>query len=258
MSSWQLPADLWEKVRQIVRHEMSSFARSGFLRNASITGGAGLSIRDGGKITFSGGGGIEVLDGGDIIVQGGTVRITTAGDLVIDPDGAAQSSDFVAGATGWRLTGDSAEFNDLILRGGIIGNDALANPVDIAGAGDSQSGFSVTTTATLYAQAALTVPEGYTRAIIQALATATAANTSADADFLYVRAVINAAGGGENYARVAANGYGTAAATAIRTLTGLVGGQSIPVGCRLRTNNGSWPAFTGNISNIDAIAIFLR
>lgn len=40
------PPGLWERVRKIAAEEVAKFMRSGFLRNASITGG-GLSIRGG-------------------------------------------------------------------------------------------------------------------------------------------------------------------------------------------------------------------
>lgn len=44
-----VPAGLWERVRKIAAEEVARFARSGFLRNARISGGAGLTVADGGK-----------------------------------------------------------------------------------------------------------------------------------------------------------------------------------------------------------------
>src|SRR5690349_15997908 len=57
----------------------------------------------------------------------GTLQVD--GDLVVK-DGEVRSSNYVAGVSGWRLRPDGTiEMNDAQIRGGIIGNDALTNPV---------------------------------------------------------------------------------------------------------------------------------
>lgn len=60
-----------ELIRQEVEAGIARYARSGPLRNASITGGAGLSIQDGGSLN---------VDGGDVNVDGG-------GDVNVGPGG---------------------------------------------------------------------------------------------------------------------------------------------------------------------------
>ncbi|MDP5182185.1 hypothetical protein QOZ88_06010 [Blastococcus sp. BMG 814] len=48
-----------ELARQIAREEVAKFARSGFLRNASISGGDGLTIKDGGALRLETAAGVE-------------------------------------------------------------------------------------------------------------------------------------------------------------------------------------------------------
>jgi hypothetical protein len=49
------PPGLLERIRKITQEEVAKFARSGFLRNASITGGQGLTVKGDGGITIDGG-----------------------------------------------------------------------------------------------------------------------------------------------------------------------------------------------------------
>ncbi|WP_158544445.1 hypothetical protein [Blastococcus sp. TBT05-19] len=49
------PPGLGERIRQIAADEVAKFMRSGLLRNASISGGKGLTVKGGGGITVDGG-----------------------------------------------------------------------------------------------------------------------------------------------------------------------------------------------------------
>lgn len=82
------PPGLWERVRKIAADEVAKFMRSGFLRNASITGG-GLTIRGGGSLKVmhpeSRGGGLGVYFGDTVSAITGNYQGT--GLLVQDPAG---------------------------------------------------------------------------------------------------------------------------------------------------------------------------
>lgn len=153
-------------------------------------------------------------------------------------------------AGGFNVTGT------LGLPSGIITNDALAAPVVISQAGISQNNFATTTTATVYATATVTVPAGYSKADVQCMVVAGAANSTAALDYIYVAASINGIAGAETpQTAVASGGYASAAANGTRTLTGLNGG-TITVGCQVRTGT-AWAANTSNIANMNA-AVFFR
>lgn len=179
------------------------------------------------------------------------------GDLIID-QGEVQSENYVAGSTGWALkpTGD-AEFSSLTLRSGIIGNDALASPADFGASGTSATGFGLTSTPTDRAASTIGVPSGYTRAIVMCTVDATAVNTVLSG-LLMLSANINGTRGGENSGAPGPNSYyANASASAIRTLTGLSGGN-ITVAATVHCDAGTWAADTHNIANCNAIAVFLR
>lgn len=78
-----------EQIRQMIRQEIGAFARSGSLRNTSISGGAGLTIRDGGTLRIS----YPEEQGGGAAVFYGRLRgaidgtYTGTGMLVLGPDG---------------------------------------------------------------------------------------------------------------------------------------------------------------------------
>ena len=89
--------------------------------------------------------------------------------------GGIRSADFdgdletgTTGTTGWGLSGSTggAIFNSVTLRDGIIGNDALTDPVVPASFFTDASGVTLSTTSTGYARSTITVPAGFTRAVV--------------------------------------------------------------------------------------------
>lgn len=145
----------------------------------------------------------------------------------------------------------------LSLPAGIIDNDALSSPLQPGSAGLTDSNFAVMTAPTVRAQASIAVPAGYSRAMVMNGVAAGATNNSASHDFLYVAASINGTGGGETLTTVYTGTYGSASAWAIRTLTGLNGGN-ITVETRVRSGNAAWAASVANSANTNALALFLR
>ncbi|MGY4543130.1 hypothetical protein ACVWY0_003058 [Arthrobacter sp. UYNi723] len=140
---------------------------------------------------------------------------------------------------------------------GIIGNAALAAPVSPGSAGLTQQNFATTTAGATYAQASITVPAGYTQALVMNGVSAGATNSGTASDFIYIAASINGTSGGEQPAQTLAGAYGSGSAFAIRTLTGLTGG-SITVECKIRTGSGVWAAATGNTASVNALVLFLK
>ena len=103
---------------------------------------------------------------GGLTVAGGTLTVE-GGKLVVDGAGIAESGNYVPGSAGWALQPNgNAEFNDLTLRGGIIGNDALTAPVVPNSFFTDDTGLSLTTSSRTYASTAIAVPAGYSRAVV--------------------------------------------------------------------------------------------
>lgn len=50
-----IPPDLWARIDQMIDRKVAALARSGMLRNASISGGTGLTVGGGGNLTVDGG-----------------------------------------------------------------------------------------------------------------------------------------------------------------------------------------------------------
>lgn len=134
-------------------------------------------------------------------------------------------------------------------------NKIIDEQVDIGSVGKSSTGFTPTSTATNYAVSNITVPDGYTRAIVLAAVDATAEG-SGGVGYLELQAVIAGTAGGSARQSPNVNTYlASASASAIRTLTGLAGG-TISVGARISAN-GTWTS-ASSIANCNAIAVFLR
>ncbi|MEV7472217.1 hypothetical protein AB0N33_00705 [Pseudarthrobacter oxydans] len=146
----------------------------------------------------------------------------------------------------------------LSLPAGIIGNDALTDPLVISTSGVSQNNFATSTGATAYASATVTIPDGYSRADVQCMVVGGAINSTATGDYLYVASSINGVAGGETpQAAAASGGYASAAANGIRSLTGLAGG-TITVACQIRSGGAAWTASTSNFANMNAVIFFRR
>lgn len=74
------PPGLWERVRQIASEEVAKFAKSGFLRNARISGGNGLTVERGSRLI------VEHPDGRRMLLAG-AYSSSAAYNL---PDGSQQ------------------------------------------------------------------------------------------------------------------------------------------------------------------------
>lgn len=146
----------------------------------------------------------------------------------------------------------------LTLQPGSIENDALANPVQMETSTNYLSNYEVGTVSTVRASLTLTVPNGFTQAVVIANPTGMAQNSTATADYLYVQAVIQGTPGGELYTSAGAGLAVGVASPVHMTLYGLTGGEEITVSVATRTGFATWAAAPGNQANIYATAIYLR
>lgn len=216
------------------------------------------TARTGNAMTINGAPGIVVKGGGQIELDGGDLNVTN-GDVVVS-GGNVQSGNFMAGSAGYRLRSNgNAEFNDITLRGGIVGNDALASPISPARAHAQATNFSLTTTAVQKASVSITVPSGYSRALALATISATAVNKWTGQDFFAGYADVNVAGSPGGYLAAAdgQSGYAIGIShTEIDLVTSL--GATIQFRAMLQSGSHSWAADPFNTVNLDALVLFLR
>lgn len=200
--------------------------------------------------------------------QGSASSFTRSGMNVIDA-GQVASDDFDGdlanrdpGTIGWALGSNLAAFGDLIVRPRSIGDDSLSSLVRASFVGKSDGGFAVPVAGIKVASGSLTVPDGFTGALVTVTCNATAKNTDAATDYLYVSSSIIAGGwseatGGEAYAQAAASGYATASASGAGNFTGLTPGDVVTCAVRVRSAAG-WSAQGSNIANMNATILWFR
>lgn len=156
------------------------------------------------------------------------------------------------------INGPAKITGTLDLPAGIIGNDALANPIQMETSTNYLSNYAIGTTSTVRASLTLTVPPGFTQAVIIANPTGMGQNSTATADYLYVQAIIKGIPGGELYT-AAGPGLAVGVPSPVHmTLYGLTDGEEITVSVATRTGFATWAAAPGNQANIYATAIYLR
>ena len=160
------------------------------------------------------------------------------------------------------IGGNAAITGTLSLPSGIINNDALSSPVKPvwSHADSGASSFAVTTTMTNRATATVTVPTVYTQALIMAAGQASAVNTTASLDTLYVGVSINGTDppGWASGQDVGSSGFGGATSSVSGVITGLTGGGTFTIAARIRSAFAGWSANASNEANIDASVLFLR
>jgi hypothetical protein len=185
------------------------------------------------------------------------------GGIDVYGDGSIRSADFDGtgpedpGTTGWWLGGENAGavFNQLALREGIIGNDALANPVTFGQASSFQQGFESTTSDVLLAATSIPVPEGFTQAIVISTAYIGFFNTSGADTYLYVQTRIHNENAGEVPVYSNDGTWRGGTATKTKLLAGL--GSSITIASVIRSL-APMPYDASARTFVEALAIFVR
>lgn len=146
----------------------------------------------------------------------------------------------------------------------VPGGGALnATAVEFGSIGESALNFGLTTSWAVKTSDLIEIPIWADRMLMLATADAFVENTSAAADFAYLRVGIGSASGGSAVDAVAASAgghpdkYGSLAASAVAEVP-VTGGDLHIVVAEMRSSVGSWPATAGNIVNLNAIAIFRK
>ena len=181
-------------------------------------------------------------------------------------EGGIDSDNYVAGASGYSFGSDgNAEFNDLTLRGGIIGNDALTNPVKVSGVWQTASNFTVAVAWSTIISTDVTVPAGFTACTIQANGRVTAfynnAGTGSGVDYLYANMYVGAATSGYYPLAVTDNGgSGTNHVFRHAIFTSLTPGGTINFALQTSTGFNTWtsPSSPGNQATMGASISWYR
>lgn len=216
-----------DRLRQLER-KLDALIKGAPLRNASITEG-----------------GIRV--GGD-----GYIRSTNwDGTSIDDP-----------GTMGWALGGADgvAILNTLLLREGIIGNDALTSPLGWAWEQRTEMGFAISTSGELRGQADLVIPAGFTKVAAIVAVGAGAVNSRASSDFLYAEAMLNGTVASEMPTLATSGTWGDVYSVRVGVVEGLSGveGQSVPIAARVHAQNGGWAANSTNRVHVAALGLCFR
>lgn len=102
--------------------------------------------------------------------------------------GEVKSSNYTPGVSGWRMTDTGLEVNDITLRGGIVGNDALANPVTFGSGWDYEEGYGTPAGSWVtVATTSLTIPAGFTEMQFTAVGAANGLNNNGSTTNMYAR-----------------------------------------------------------------------
>jgi hypothetical protein len=180
------------------------------------------------------------------------------------PNGAGgiDSDTYVAGTAGYSFknTGNF-EVNNITLRGGIIGNDALTNPLSPLTLHADATNFAPTTAGVTIMSVTATVPSGYTKALLIGLyVSAFAHNSTAANDSLYANILTTPATAGWQIPSPTcpAGAWTSAYQQGTLLVTGLTGGGTVTISGQVSTSGANWAANASNVANLDVAVMFLR
>lgn len=182
--------------------------------------------------------------------------------------GRLDSLNYAPGEAGFSLQGGSGdlEINDIILRGGIIGNDALTSPTAPGAVFDFLQGFSLSTTLTNIRTTNITVPPGFTKAAVSITVRVFAVNPRTTGgydglggDYLIGQANIAGYNGFALPLAVSGNGgSGTNISPFSTVLEGLTSGGSFTVQIAACTSYASWAANASNTAEVSGSVTWFR
>jgi len=134
---------------------------------------------------------------------------------------------------------------------------ALANQIGPVVATGSASSFTITTSPTVFVGVGITVPTGYTKALITANSTASEVPMTT-IDRLYSQLIINGNAGAEVYGYTDQSIGGGVSDTHAVNLTGLTAGATISTQLQLRNLIGASGAGTGTRGKVTVTALFQK
>ena len=180
-------------------------------------------------------------------------------------NGSIKTNDFngvldppAAGSNGWAVTAAGVGiFSQLALADGIIGDDALANPVATAVVNNSNGGLNGSSSAVTVVSANIPVPAGFTRAQVLLIGSCGATCNASGGSYIEMAAQIGAAVGHTNAAWIPAGVGNGGTANFGRVVTGLSGGNITVQMRALETTPANIAAGTVG-GDLSATAVFLR
>ena len=207
----------------------------------NLLGSAGIRLKPGRMVVE------QSLDvEGDLTATGST---TIGGRL--DVTGNARFS----GDT--TIGGNAAITGTLSLPAGIIGNDALATPIEMGAANASQTGFALSGTSTPLAVGVIPIPAGFSRATVHTFSTMSVILDTTSTPVAYLAAAIDGVSGLEQWGLLMTSSPTvTIAASSVRELGGLNGG-AITVSCMARAT-AAIGVTAANSANTTATVTFRR
>ena len=199
--------------------------------------------------------------------------MSVSAEGVVTVAGAQQSADFDgdlaagdAGTKGWALNAARAAFGALFLRPGSIENDSLTSPVTAQYVFDSLTNFALTTTFHSIRAKTITVPAGFTSAVVSVTARVMAINPNttggsngAGADYLYAGTNIDGFNG--NALPLSIGGSGGSSinvAPFSTTLTGLTAGSTFTITIDAGTAFLGWAANASNVGEVSGHILWFR
>lgn len=185
---------------------------------------------------------------------------------VTEVSGQMQSADFDgdlatgnAGTKGWALNAFRAAFGELFLRPGSVENDALASPVKPQGIYTVAQNFALATTDVAVTSQTITVPAGFTSAVISVVGRVYATNPNAAYDYLVIVSKISGTGGANLPLLVGASGgSGINVSPYSRVLTGLTSGGTFVVEVRAYVSIANWAANAQNTAELSGTIHWFR
>lgn len=165
-----------------------------------------------------------------------------------------------------RFGGAVAIEGTLSLPGGIIGNEALASPVAFRSTFANANAFSLSPLSggdATVCSSTITVPEGFTTALVQAISLGYAYNTTATLTYGYLRTYVETPDESWWSRRLlevmtASGGSASLTVPCLQALTNLTPGSQITVRSTMNSDTISVPAHASNGVTITASALFGR
>lgn len=186
------------------------------------------------------------------------LNVTGPGEIASDDfDGDIPNRN--AGTQGWGASGGTLAAGDLLLRPRSIGDDSLSSLVTPDLIYKATSGFALTKAGADVAADAITVPEGYTSAVVTATARVFGYNNTAAVDYLNAQLHIDQYGGQSIPSVATANGGSATNEPPLSVvLYDLTAGQQIPFGVFAWSGFANWATNSGNVAEISGSIIWFR
>ena len=186
---------------------------------------------------------------------------------VTEVSGQMQSADFDgdlaagdAGTTGWALNAARAAFGALFLRPGSIENDSLVSPVKPQAVYIEAQNFALSyTSAGTFVSLTVTVPAGFTSAVVSLVGRLFAINPNAGADYLSGVTKIDGIGGDSVPLLVGpSGGSGHNVSAFSRVLPGLTPGGTFILALLGNSNIADWAANASNVAEVSGTIFWFR